>query len=126
MALSDTLNFYKYITLETYSYETINGTVYFSVRVTVTYDRSIVGKVSPFNVCNVEFEVTSDIDAWECRATFAGADYGVGKGLLIANGTTVSVQCAEQFGISNTQLTLGEGEYRISVYVKKNNIWYGG
>ena len=126
MALPNTLNFYTYEQLSTYTYEELDGTRYFSVRTAVTYDRSVVGRVSPFNVCNVEFDATDDIEAWECRATLDGQPYGVGVGLLMQGGGAVAGGTVEQFSITNTQLDLGEGKYRISVYVKKNNIWYGG
>ena len=66
------------------------------------------------------------IEAWECRATLDGQPYGVGVGLLVGSGTGVAGNTPEQFFITSAQLALGEGVYRISVYVKKDNIWYGG
>lgn len=126
MALIDTLNFYTYTQLHTYSYQTINGTVYFSVRVSVKNSRDLIGRVSPANVCNVEFDSTADIEKWECRATLDGQPHGAGIGLLLKSGNAVKQGVSSSFNVTNTSLTLGDGMYRISVYVQKNNIWYGG
>ena len=126
MALPSTLNFYTYTQLNTYSYTGIEGTIYFSVTVTVSGDRDIIGIAPSQNVCQVTFSTTGEVDAWECRATLDGQSHGQGIGLLVGSGSTVAANTNTRFNITQNQLTLGEGKYRISQYVKLNNIWYGG
>ena len=126
MALSDTLNFFAQDQLANFTQQAINGTQLFSVRITAAYDRNAISDISPFNICNVEFKVTDDIQEWECRATLEGQAYGVGVGLLVQSGSDIAANESKQFYITSAQLKLGYGRYRISVYAKRENIWYGG
>ena len=126
MPLSDTLNFFTYEELSEYTYEEINGAQYFSVKTFVTPSRRKITNRPSDSVCKVKFEVTSNIDAWECRATLADQPHGVGVGLLIKSGGHLPNDSVEEFNILHRQLTLGDNDYRITVYVKKNEIWYGG
>ena len=127
MALPKTLNEYTYEQLSKYIYEEINGILYFSVKSIIIYDRNRIGMTPPFNIAKVEFESTADIQAWECRATLEGQPYGIGIGLLISSGTAnIPAGAKTYFNITDTQLIYGDGKYRISLYVKKDNIWYGG
>jgi len=124
MALHNTLNFFTYEQLSVYRHEEIDGTIYFSVKTAITYDRNNITNRPSENVCEVEFVCTSDIDQWECRATREEEASGSGIGLLIKNGTEVLTDESVTFPIKHTQLTLGDGRYRISVYVMKDGIWY--
>ena len=125
MALDTTLNFFTYEQLTNYSYKTIDGTKYFSVKTTLTYDTDKIG-LPPLNICNVEFETTDSIEEWECRATLADHPFGIGIGILVQNGQIVAGNTPKKFNITSNQLTLGNGDYRITIYVMKENIWYGG
>ena len=125
MALNDTLNFFTYEQLESYTYDMIDGTQYFSVRTALTYDRDKIG-VPPHNICNVEFESTSAIDKWECRATLEDGPFGVGVGLLVQGGDSVAEHSPKSFQIVREQFPPGAWRYRITIYVKKYGIWYGG
>ena len=125
MALASTLNFYTHQQLATYAYETINGTVYFSVLVTLTYTRNIISGAPTFNISGVDFVSTSDIDKWECRATLPPASHNVGVGLLISSGSSVSGGSHTTFDVNGSQLIFGDGQYRIDIYVNKNGVWYG-
>lgn len=126
MALSNALNFYLHTQLNSYTHQTLSGTVHFSILVTVTGSREIISAISPVNTVDVAFSSTSAIDKWECRATLANQPSGLGLGLLVGSGNAVSAGVQTQFNVKNTALTLGDGVYRISMYVQKDNIWYGG
>lgn len=126
MALPQALNFYTHAQLNSYTHNTLAGTIHFEVRTTVTYSRDVIGKLATVNVCNVKFSSTAKIDAWECRATLEGSAYGVGIGLLVGSGGAVTANTETSFDITYSQLTFGDGKYRITVYVQLDGVWYGG
>ena len=126
MAIERSLNFYTHTQLNTYAHTTIAGTIHFSVEVTVTGNRDVIGNIAGVNTVTVTFTSTSAIDKWECRAALSGQSHGVGIGLLIGSGGAVGSGIQTHFDVQNTALTFGDGVYRISMYVQKDNIWYGG
>ena len=137
-------DFTEYTQISSYA---ISGAGEFTVTVTVTYDRNVIGRISPYNICKVQFVCSVAIDEWECRATLNPAASGLGIGLLMKNGGAVPPRSLwngsikwdgskmwgnrlgnvpVNFDITDTQLTQGDGTYRISVYVKVDGVWYGG
>jgi len=126
VALSNALNFYTHEQLKSYTHSTLAGTLHFSVLVAVTGSRDRISAKSTVNAVDVAFTSTSAIDKWECRATFAGQTSGVGIGLLIGSGNAVVSGIETKFSVPYSALTLGDGTYKISMYVQKDDIWYGG
>ena len=126
MALTPAMNFFTHTQLNSYTYSTINGTIYFAVVSTLAGDRLAMSHIAPHNLLTCKFTTTSTIDKWECRATKVGQPYGVGIGLLVGSGNVVTGGVEIVFTVPSTALSLGDGEYRLSHYVQLNNIWYGG
>lgn len=83
---------------------------------TVTGNR--ISGVSGYDSITVAF--TSDIayKAFECRATKANAEWGVGKGTLVASFSTTPANTQRTFDIYDDYLTSGDGEYRISLFAQ--------
>lgn len=63
---------------------------------------------------------TSDIaySEFECRATKAGSDYGLGKGTLVASFSSTPASTQRTFEVYDTDLVSGDGQYRISLFAK--------
>lgn len=66
---------------------------------------------------------SSDIayQAFECRATKVGEEYGVGKGRLIASFSFTPAQTERTFEIYDEYLLNGDGEYRISLFAQSED-----
>jgi len=126
LALSNSLNFYTHTQLKTYTHTTLAGTIHFNVVVTVTGSRDIISAKSTVNSVDITFSSTAAIDKWECRATFENATPSVGVGLLLGSGSSIASGIETKINVPYSSLTLGDGTYRISLYVQKDNIWYGG
>ncbi len=127
MALPKSLNNYTYAMLASYTYATINGTVYYSVEPIIT--GSTAGKISnkaTKTTSYVTWKADVDVTQWEARATLVGQSSGVGVGLLVGSGSAVAANTVTQFDVINTELTLGDGSYKIAVYINVNGTWYGG
>lgn len=64
--------------------------------------------------------VTADAayTAFECRATKAGAEYGVGRGALVASFSQTPADTQRTFEIYDDYLTAGDGQYRISLFAQ--------
>ena len=125
MALPGGLNQRTHTQLSAYTHATLQGTFHFWLEAVVTWNRDIIGGVSPYNVCNVQWTCSAAVDLWECRATLGGTP-APGVGLLVGSGNAVSANVNTSFNVTNTQLTLGDGVYQITVYVQLGGIWYGG
>lgn len=55
---------------------------------------------------------------FECRATLANADYGVGKGTLVASFSSTPANTERTFEVYDDNLVSDDGEYRISLFAK--------
>ena len=80
-----------------------------------------VSAVSGFDHIDVTF--TSDIpyQAFECRATKSGSNYGRGVGRLVASFSTTPANTSRTFEVYDDDLVNGEGEYRISLYAQSQD-----
>lgn len=80
-----------------------------------------VSTVSGFDHIEVTFCADIDCVAFECRATREGADYGVGKGALVASFSTTPAGVIRTFEVYDDYLLNGDGKYRISLYAKSKD-----
>lgn len=86
--------------------------------VTFTADKRRLSDVSGFDVIRVTFSADAAYTAFECRATKSGAAWGVGVGQLVASFSSTPANTERTFEIYDDYLVSGDGEYRISLYVK--------
>ena len=77
-----------------------------------------VSGVSGFDHIVVSFQADADYPAFECRATKAGEDWGLGKGALVASFSTTPANTQRTFEIYDDFLIQGDGDYRISLFVQ--------
>lgn len=77
-----------------------------------------ISATSGYDSITVKF--TSDIayQAFQCRATKDGEEYGVGKGVLIASFSSTPALTERSFEVYDDFLTNGDGTYRISLYAQ--------
>ena len=66
----------------------------------------------------VNFQSDTPYQAFECRATKVGDDYGVGKGSLVASFSATSANTQRTFEVYDDYLVHGDGEYRISLFAQ--------
>ncbi len=71
-----------------------------------------------FDFITVTFQADTAYTAFECRATGAGEDYGVGKGALIASFSATPALTPRTFEVYDDYLLSGDGEYRISLFAQ--------
>ena len=71
-----------------------------------------------FDRIAVTFQSDLPCAAFECRATRAGEDYGVGKGVLVAAFSSTPAGAIRSFDIYDDFLIQGDGEYRISLFAQ--------
>ena len=71
-----------------------------------------------FDCITVAFQADAAYVAFECRATKAGEEYGVGRGTLIASFSQTPANTQRQFEIYDDFLVNGDGEYRISLFAQ--------
>lgn len=115
-------NFYEYrlkkfITLQETEYSNISGLVYGSIPPIITLINVSTTKISDKitkDICTATFTVDQDILEWEARAD----GIGQGSGLLVGNGGNVLAETEIIFEIENEELTLGDKQYQINIYVK--------
>lgn len=79
---------------------------------------NIVSAVSGFDSISVTFSADAAYAAFQCRATKTGADWGVGKGTLVASFSATPANTERTFEVYDEYLTAGDGEYRISLFVQ--------
>lgn len=77
-----------------------------------------VSDESGFDYIIVAFQSDIPYQAFECRATKVGEDYGVGKGALVASFSTTPANTQRQFEVYDDYLLNGDGEYRISLFAQ--------
>lgn len=94
----------------------------------ITFTNS-TNAISTVKTCTVVFSVDEDFIEFEARGTKEGNRYGHGVGLLINSMSILSPNYYPKdtnytFVITSDNLTLGDGQYRISLYAKnKDGIW---
>ena len=66
----------------------------------------------------VNFQSDPPYQAFECRATKVGDDYGVGKGSLVASFSATPANTQRTFEVYDDYLVHGDGEYRISLFAQ--------
>lgn len=71
-----------------------------------------------FDYIIVNFQSDIPYQAFECRATKVGDDYGVGKGFLVASFSATPANMQRTFEVYDDYLVHGDGEYRISLFAQ--------
>ena len=71
-----------------------------------------------FDYIIVNFQSDIPYQAFECRATKVGDDYGVGKGSLVASFSATPANTQRTFEVYDNYLVHGDGEYRISLFAQ--------
>lgn len=85
---------------------------------TFTADRYKISGEPGYDYITVQFTSDLPYTAFECRATKSGADYGVGKGALVASFSQTPANTQRSFEIYDDYLLQGDGEYRISLFAQ--------
>lgn len=78
----------------------------------VNFTRSKISAAEDMSTSIVTFQSNVALIEWEARA---GGE-GLGQGLLVGSGTTLSASTDQTFDIVNTELTNGDIAYRITIY----------
>lgn len=86
--------------------------------VTYSATKNKISAVSGFDSISVTFSADAEYTAFECRATKAGENWGVGMGSLIASFSQTPANTSRTFDIYDDYLVNGDGSYRISLYVQ--------
>ena len=71
-----------------------------------------------FDYIIVNFQSDIPYQAFECRATKVGDDYGVGKGSLVASFSATPANTQRTLEVYDDYLVHGDGEYRISLFAQ--------
>ena len=71
-----------------------------------------------FDFITVRFTADAPYQKFECRATKAGEDYGVGKGELVASFSSTPADTERVFELYDDYLLRGDGQYRISLFAQ--------
>lgn len=87
-------------------------------QLTFSVDGSKISGASGFDHITVTFQSDIAYSAFECRATKVGAEYGVGKGSLVASFSSTPANTQRTFEVYDDYLLSGDGEYRISLYAQ--------
>lgn len=97
--------------------------------ITVTQNVTTISTVVGKDVCTATYQVNENYVEMEARATKNGAPYGRGIGILVISkkadsGGFFPANTNDTFGVYPRFLGNGDGQYRISVYVKNvDGIW---
>ncbi len=78
----------------------------------------IVSGNSGFDHVTVAFSSDIPYARFECRATRTDADWGLGKGTLIASFSQTPAGTERSFEVYDDDLVSGDGAYRISLYAQ--------
>ena len=71
-----------------------------------------------FNFITVSFNADTQYQAFECRATKVGDEWGLGKGVLVASFSQTPANVSRTFEVYDDDLINGDGEYRISLFAQ--------
>lgn len=75
--------------------------------------------------CDVIFNCDGTISQWEARATNETILPQYGAGLLVGSGSGFSPNQQYSFNVDYSELTQGDREYKITIYVQVEGVWYG-
>ena len=73
---------------------------------------------SGFDYISVTFSADAQYQAFECRATKVGEEWGLGKGTLVASFSQTPANAQRTFEVYDDYLVHGDGEYRISLFAQ--------
>lgn len=79
---------------------------------------TILSDETGYNFIRVTFTADAQYQAFECRATKVGDDWGLGKGVLVASFSQTPANVSRTFEVYDDDLVNGDGEYRISLYAQ--------
>lgn len=85
---------------------------------TFTITGNKISAVSGFDSITVSFSSDIAYQAFECRATKSGEDWGRGKGALIASFSRTPAGRSRTFDVYDDFLLSGDGTYRISLFAQ--------
>lgn len=88
---------------------------------TFSCDKRKLSGVAGFDCIAVTFHSDVPYRAFECRATLAGEEYGLGRGTLIASFSQTPANTERTFEIYDEHLVHGDGEYRISLFAQSED-----
>lgn len=71
-----------------------------------------------FDHISVTFSADAQYQAFECRATKVGDDWGLGKGVLVSSFSQTPANVQRTFEVYDDFLINGDGEYRISLFAQ--------
>lgn len=71
-----------------------------------------------FDHITVTLSADAQYQAFECRATKAGEEWGRGKGVLVASFSQTPANTERTFEVYDDFLVSGDGEYRISLFAQ--------
>ena len=87
--------------------------------VTFTVTKTAISGVEGQNSASISFVADAVMTAYEIRATMAGENYGRGVGTNVQSSSqTIPAGTEVTAAIYNTDLTLGDGDYRISIFAQ--------
>lgn len=89
--------------------------------ITFSVSGNKISAKSGFDSISVTFSCNVQYQAFECRATKAGASYGVGIGTLVASFSTTPAGTQRTFEVYDDFLTKGDGQYRVSLYAQADD-----
>lgn len=73
---------------------------------------------SGYDHVTVTFSADAPYQAFECRATKVGDEWGLGRGTLCASFSQTPADTQRTFEIYDDYLVHGDGDYRISLFVQ--------
>ena len=85
---------------------------------TFTYTNSRISDETGYDHISVTFSADAPYQAFQCRATQVGADWGIGIGTLCASFSQTPANTERTFEIYDDYLVHGDTEYRISLFVQ--------
>lgn len=86
----------------------------------LSYSATRISDESGKTTCTIAFSANMDILEWEARA----GGTGQGLGLLVGSGnSTVTAGSSVNFDVDYSELTNGDGDYRINVYGRSAGGW---
>lgn len=81
-------------------------------------DGSKISGQDGYDHITVTFQSDIPYQAFECRATKVDAEYGVGKGVLVASFSFTPANTQRVFEVYDDYLVHGDGNYRISLFAQ--------
>ena len=85
---------------------------------TFTYTNSRISDETGYDHISVTFSADAPYQAFQCRATQVGADWGIGIGTLCASFSQTPAGVPRTFEVYDNFLVHGDGEYRISLFAQ--------